>query len=214
MMTSGLVSSRTFPSSFIERPAWSSCSGFSSGGRVNMYGVWHVPTAATISPISDSLVRRVYKARPALLVPILSVHRPIDPVQQSHRLHAARRARLGLASLANRADELDVLAIEGGNAVELHVFALAVGHRIPIDLVGLLLADIPIEAAEGPLVVERHRHAEDRSLLRFHGDGDVHRDLQRRVVRTLLTPDLPVGLIQDPVRQIHRVATMMPKQVV
>src|SRR5215510_3051941 len=51
MMTSGFVSSRTLPSSFIDRPAWSSCSGFSSGGRVNMYGVWHVPTAATISPI-------------------------------------------------------------------------------------------------------------------------------------------------------------------
>src|SRR5580693_8952271 len=50
-IASGLVSSRTLPSSRIAAPAWSSCCGFSSGGRVNMYGVWQVPTAATISPI-------------------------------------------------------------------------------------------------------------------------------------------------------------------
>src|SRR6185503_11016021 len=53
-MTSGLVSSSTLPSSCIPAPACSSCCGFSSGGRVNMYGVWHVPTAATISPIPVS----------------------------------------------------------------------------------------------------------------------------------------------------------------
>src|SRR5215467_3801630 len=52
MITSGFVSSRTFPSSAIPAAAWSSSSGFSSGGRVNMYGVWHVPTAATISPMA------------------------------------------------------------------------------------------------------------------------------------------------------------------
>src|SRR5438552_7469024 len=51
-MTSGLVSSSTLPTSAIAAAAASSCSGFSSGGRVNMYGVWHVPTAATISPIA------------------------------------------------------------------------------------------------------------------------------------------------------------------
>ena len=35
-----------------------------------------------------------------------------------------------------------------------------------------------------------------------------------RVVGALLTPDLPVRLVQDPVRQVDRVATMMPEQVV
>ena len=35
--------------------AASSSSGFSSGGRVNIYGVWHVPIAATISPMVLSL---------------------------------------------------------------------------------------------------------------------------------------------------------------
>src|SRR6185436_13759881 len=143
-MTSGLVSSSTLPSSCIPAPAASSCCGFSSGGRVNMYGVWHVPTAATISPMVSLLPSRVF------------AHRRVDPVEQRHRRQTAGRARFGLAPLADRAGELDVLAIEGGDGVERHLLALAVRHRITVHLERLLFADVSIKAAKWSLVVERH----------------------------------------------------------
>ena len=41
------------------------------------------------------------------------LHGAFDPVEQRHRRQATPRARLGLAPFADRAGELDVLAIEG-----------------------------------------------------------------------------------------------------
>jgi len=58
------------------------------------------------------------------------------------------------------------------------------------------------------------RHGEERPLLRLHAHGDVHRDLQLGMIRPLLSPDVPVRFVENPVREIHRMATMMPKQVV
>src|SRR5687767_2745976 len=71
---------------------------------------------------------------PALL------HCLVDLVEQRHRRHHARRTRLRLPAFTNRADELDVLTIEGRDVVERHFLAFAVGHRVAIDLVRLFLA--------------------------------------------------------------------------
>src|SRR2546423_8887056 len=97
-------------------------------------------------------------------LPDLPGHRSVNLIEQRHRRQTARRARFGLAALADRARELDVLSIERGGAVEWYLFAVAVGHRIAIHHIGLLLADVTIEAAEGPLIVERHRHREQGAL--------------------------------------------------
>src|SRR6185436_20663081 len=112
-------------------------------------------------------------------------------------LQAALSACFGRPSFANGARELDVLAIEGRDAVERDVLAVAVGHRVAIDLVSLLFPDIAIETAERTLVVERHRQREEHAALRLHRDRDVHGNAELAMVRPLLSPDLE-RLVQDP----------------
>src|SRR3954463_12994049 len=107
-----------------------------------MYGVWHVPRAATISPMEDSFkspnpeswfptkskppTARACHAR-------LRVHRTIDLIQQCHRRHDALRAGFRLPPLAQGGHELDVLAVERRRRIEGHVLALAVGDRVAVD---------------------------------------------------------------------------------
>src|SRR6187397_271457 len=170
-IASGLVSSRTLPSSFIARPACSSWFGSSSGGLVNMYGVWHVPTAATISPIDlllnvgpvlwTGLVWHVPRTCPTRQLP---VHRFVDLIQQRHRPGAAGGARFRLAALTNGRDKFHILPIEGQRRVERDILAFAVGHRVPVDLVGVFLTDISVKPAKGALVIEGHGHREEWPL--------------------------------------------------
>src|SRR5690349_16827938 len=111
-----------------------------------MYGVWQVPTAATISPIgmlldnsqcpTSQLPSPVWELGVGSLE-VLLVHRPIDLIEQRHRRQHAGGAGLRLTAFANRRDELDVLAIERRHRIERHFLAFAVGHRVAIDLVGL-----------------------------------------------------------------------------
>ena len=126
-------------------------------------------------------------------------HRFVNLVEQRHRRNAAGCARFRFAPLADCADELDILPVERGDTIEWDLFALAVGHRVAVHLIGFLFTDVTVEAAERAFVVERHRHTEEWTLLGLHGDSQVHGDPKFGMVRSLLAPRLEIRLVEDPV---------------
>src|SRR5207249_3347686 len=81
------------------------------------------------------------------------VHDPVDSIEQRHRRQAALRARFGFPAFADRARELEVLAIECRRAVERRLFPFTVGHRDAVHPVGFVLTHLAVVTADWPRAV-------------------------------------------------------------